>query len=830
MQKIFSILFALLVCNAWAWAQNCGQPQGSMLFQGNQVRYQIKVGSGFPFNCTTNLPLFLPDTTSPTLSTLFASHLWLGAYDLNGTAYIAANMYGSCRSTGADFYAGPIDATGTTICNGYDKVWSVNGSDLTALIADFADNGVINNSVSTDIMGFPCRNNPYFSTYNNGTTLLPNRDFAAFKDRNNDGIYNPMQGDYPIIPQTDGSVLPEKMAWIVYNDNGVHNETGGNPMKAEIQATYYSFSCGNLLTDRTTFVSYKIFNRNPTTLIMSAGMWADFDIGCYVDDYIGSIPSQNTMFGYNSDVYDDANCPSGQSGGFGYNIPTQSITFLNRPMTKMSYWNRNGNFQRSDPSQAQEYLNYMQGLWRDGSPYYPCGDGSTPCPDDPTATTKIVFPGKLFNSSEWSMWSPIGVAGSDFRSLAIASADTLAQNESTILTMALSCHKETEYWRNVNKTYTNIARVQRFYDSTYVGACIPVHYCTTDCVYPGDSNKDGTVNDLDVLYVGCSWNNTGGQRIEYNVNFEPVDAPTWTQPTLVNNLNRNHQDCSGDGIVNGIDTAIIRRNFGSIRPDSIPIVYTPSGITLSLESNTTRLQNLDSIPQSYLPSFIPAKIRLNGNANNQVEDFYGVAFSLDADSLFTISVLTSNPLTSYFRVDTSIYLIKLRVRTSTITPFARGIDVVIVRKDGQNFTGNAFDLMTFNLRRTTANIIYNQSVGYARFSNVRMIRNDGTILAYGAKDQGMVFTTSTTVLDTETDTPLSFSLYPNPAQTQFTLTKPTADAAKLSITDLAGRSIYTQLLTQNDTIIATENWQNGVYLVVIEENGSRAVQKIVVLH
>jgi hypothetical protein len=180
-------------------------------------------------------------------------------------------------------------------------------------------------------------------------------------------------------------------------------------------------------------------------------------------------------------------------------------------------------------------------------------------------------------------------------------------------------------------------------------------------------------------------------------------------------------------------------------------------------------------------------------------------------------------------LDPNIYLVQYKTKQTTFSGLNRkSIDVVITRKDGQNFTGNAMDLFAFKFRKGA--IIYNQTTSFARFSKVRMIKNDGMILNYGAKDQRIVFTTSTTVLATENQTPLTFECFPNPAQTQFTLTKPSDNNAKLTVTDLAGRTVYTQLLTQNDSLIPCENWQNGVYLLVIEENGSRAVQKMAILH
>jgi Secretion system C-terminal sorting domain/Dockerin type I domain len=846
MKKHFFLFLALFMSGA-VWAQttqsvlSCTRPSGQLPFQGNQVRYTLKVGDAVPFGAGSQA-LYRPDTAFANVATLYAANLWLGSTDDAGFGYIAANTYGSGSATGSDFYAGPIDTSQYAVCAGYDKIWSVRRYMLLALLDDFNDNGVINNPIHPDIMGFPCRNNPHFSAYNNGTVLLSDHDFAAFKDRNNDGIYDPLQGDYPIIPETDGTVLPEQLAWFVFNDegnNGYHAQTGGiNIMRAEIQATVYAFSCPDPMLDRTTFLSYKIINQSRFAQTMTAGIWSDPDLGCPTDDYIGCIPSMNTAFVYNSDVYDDINCSIGGSAiaGFGTVIPAQAITFLNKTMGSAGYYMNGGGPKNGDPFGADQYLNYLNGFWRDGSPYYPCGDGSLPCDIDSTIT-KFVFPGNANNGVGWSMKFPItsmSLPNADYITISATQPQRLLPTESMTVTLAFSYHSETgaEHWQNIYKMYQNLPLLQQFYNNGYTGGCVqPTTYCTGDCVFAGDTNKDGEVSSLDILYMGCAWNNTGAQRTDRSGIFQPSVASNWTQTPLANNLNRKHQDANGDGKVSYSDLKTINANFGLRNMNYTGTNYTPAGNALVLESNTPLLTDLDSIPQNFTAANIPVKVRLKGN-NNQVQNFYGVSFTLTVpDTLFYISQNPNILLNNLIMVDTSVYLVNMKfkkgVGTQVFNP-QKSIDVVIVRRDGQNFNGSGIDLLSLKIRRN--NVVYNQTVGCARFSNVRMIKNDGTTLPYGAQEQCMVFTTSTTVLATEGTTVLQFEAYPNPTENEITLVKPTDNRAMMTATDLAGRTVFTQQLTQNTTTIPTHDWQNGVYFITIVENGSRAVQKIVVLH
>lgn len=74
-----------------------------------------------------------------------------------------------------------------------------------------------------------------------------------------------------------------------------------------------------------------------------------------------------------------------------------------------------------------------------------------------------------------------------------------------------------------------------------------------------------------------------------------------------------------------------------------------------------------------------------------------------------------------------------------------------------------------------------------------------------------------------------FSLSPNPATTQTTITIPASMVGStLTLTDLTGRKVSnTQLLSQHSTF-QTQHLPNGIYLLTVEKDGNRATQKLVV--
>ena len=347
MEKI--ILFILVcVCGATtAVAQSnstmnvgCNTPTAQKTITNGHLSANLLNG-GDGFHDFQDKAKFFPDNVNfPGVATLYASSLWLSAYNSNSDLCVAAQTY---RQTNGDYFAGPLSAAGTAAsadCTNYDRIWSVTSADINAVISDYNNNGVMNNPIPTNILGYPCRNNANFQALF-GFSLPANTSFAPFKDRNNNGNYEPNLGDYPIIPNTAGQTVPAQMAFCVFNDEGngqTHGDSGGKPIKAEVQATFYTLNSTVPFVQSTLFVSYNITNKSGGTLTDTyATIWTDPDIGCWNDDYMGTSPSNNTIYAYNADNDDDLPCidPIGTiTPSFGTHTPTQAVTFLNKSMDK----------------------------------------------------------------------------------------------------------------------------------------------------------------------------------------------------------------------------------------------------------------------------------------------------------------------------------------------------------------------------------------------------------------------------------------------------------------------------------------------------------------
>src|ERR1051326_191242 len=222
---------------------------------------------------------------------------------------------------------------------------------------------------------------------------------APFYDMNGDGIYNPYDKDYPLIPG-------DQAVYFIYNDNlrgAIHGQTNGQHLGTEIHGMAYAFACtADSALNNTIFINYTIINRSLVTYYNCyVGMWTDFDIGYSGDDYVGCDVSRNAFYAYNGNNNDG----NGGPGTYGNRTGAQGVVVLQGPeadisdgidnnencivdepgernsISKFISYNNDASIQ-GNPSVAYDYYNYMRGIWRDNTPITYGGVGhntGTPC-------------------------------------------------------------------------------------------------------------------------------------------------------------------------------------------------------------------------------------------------------------------------------------------------------------------------------------------------------------------------------------------------------------------------------------------------------------------
>ncbi|MCX6248843.1 MAG: T9SS type A sorting domain-containing protein [Bacteroidetes bacterium] len=252
-------------------------------------------------------------------NTIFLSTLWMAGMDQNSNLHLASQLYGQGPGYGSahtkyDFFAGPVmDSAAYSIYQDtlWNYIWNVKKSEIDYHKAHYADPGY---QPVHDILTWPGNGN---------VSLGQAAQLAPYFDRNENGIYNPLDGDYPLI-------RGDQALFFIFNDDRQsHSETQGAKLRAEVHGMAYAFDLPeDTAFNNTIFLNYKIFNRSNNIYTNTYfGIWTDLDIGWFQDDYIGCDVERGMYYGYNGNPVDG----NGQPGSYGDHPPVQSVTFLGGP-------------------------------------------------------------------------------------------------------------------------------------------------------------------------------------------------------------------------------------------------------------------------------------------------------------------------------------------------------------------------------------------------------------------------------------------------------------------------------------------------------------------
>lgn len=243
------------------------------------------------------------------------------------------------------------------------------------------------------------------------------------------------------------SLFGDETHWWVFNDNGnIHGESNGDPIGMEIRAQAFAFATSDDV-NRMTFYNYEMINKGTQTLYETYfSQYIDADVGGAFDDFIGCDVSRGLGYAYNGDNLDEN---ASGSLGYGENPPAVGVDFFEGPyldvdgrdnigpyydtinnievvplvgdaiaddgivykgiglgysdgiidnerfgMRRFTYFTGTGAvYPYSDPSNANEFYNFMSGTWANGSEMFYGGAGYVGSPGVTTTPSDYLFPG-----------------------------------------------------------------------------------------------------------------------------------------------------------------------------------------------------------------------------------------------------------------------------------------------------------------------------------------------------------------------------------------------------------------------------------------------------
>ncbi|MBT3208575.1 MAG: T9SS type A sorting domain-containing protein [Bacteroidetes bacterium] len=419
----------------------CTQATTSTNLELNNVRAMIHTGGDMWWDLQGTAEYEVPKGSGKTA--FFAGSIWIGGKDINGQLKLAAIQF---RSSGTDYWTGPLIVDGpersnvtADICHEYDRHYSISRNEV----------AMFRNYINASLSGDQATLEKDFVGYQVPTIIeewpahgpAGGYDYylAPFFDKNDDGTYNHLDGDYPFY-DLDGALpcgttrekrLPrlfgDETLWWVYNDKGnIHTETGGDAVGMEIRAQGFAFATNDELNNMT-FYNYALLNRSTFVLYDSYfGVWSDADMGYAFDDYVGCDVQRGLGYLYNGEATD------GTGQLFAYGGPTPpppaiGVDFFEGPymddnygddrpdggcdmsinglnfgdgvagnerwgMRRYIYYNNDqGNM--GNPGSAVEHYNYLTGFWKDGNSLLYGGTGHPSDSDTEDQITDFMFPG-----------------------------------------------------------------------------------------------------------------------------------------------------------------------------------------------------------------------------------------------------------------------------------------------------------------------------------------------------------------------------------------------------------------------------------------------------
>jgi len=264
-------------------------PFGQHFWDFDSARFEVPKGSG--------------------KNSLFSNTLWIGGIDENNQMHVAAERY---RSEGHDYASGP--AGGTCDSNFQKKWcnnWKVSKDDIRYHINNYFQPGY---KAIKAIETWPAHGD---------IAVGQQKNYAPYYDANHNNIYDPYNGDYPLI-------RGDQAIFFIMNDfRFIHTESKSSQLNVEITGMAYAFDKPEDSTlNNSIFFHYEILNCSDTTYYDTyLGLYTDFDLGYPLDDYLGSDVTNGLLYGYNGHSVDG----SGQPWAYGDHPPAVGLKLIGGP-------------------------------------------------------------------------------------------------------------------------------------------------------------------------------------------------------------------------------------------------------------------------------------------------------------------------------------------------------------------------------------------------------------------------------------------------------------------------------------------------------------------
>lgn len=337
---------------------------------------------GYLFNNSTNGTAAYEVPKNSGLNTIYHASFWFAAKNSNGILHLSGSAPQGYLIEN-DLHSGPISSNSSYNSQNYinqyiESIWQVTRQEILNHISSYSSVGY---TVPSSISTWP----------GNGNTILGvAADLAPYIDLNNNGIYDPANGDYP-------DIRGDEAVYVIMNDKSYSPDQ--NALGIEVHLMAYQYTSGNYLNN-TTFLNLQVYNRSNTNYNnFRQSLYLDFDIGNYSDDYIGCFPEKHIVFGYNGDDNDESD---GGQQGYGSNPPCQGAAILSHDLFSAGYFTGSSQYPYGDYALTDDAMwNLMNAHWTDGTYWLHGGQGYAGSAGVSNNISNFLFDGNPNDPDGW---------------------------------------------------------------------------------------------------------------------------------------------------------------------------------------------------------------------------------------------------------------------------------------------------------------------------------------------------------------------------------------------------------------------------------------------
>ena len=614
--KTLLILLTFLLPSVLYCQSPCRGSNTNYYFNSNNIGATFNT-SGGKFYIEDGVSFQVPHPGPNHVNIIRASSPWIGAI-VDNLMHIAAQTYTGLNNF--DFTPGPLGPGATIysdLCIEFDTIWRVYREEILKHIFDFLQDGEIDYPVAS-VFGWPAEGNPYFQNIH-GFELPENHigGWADYFDINNNHIYEPQMGEYPVVKMKNKYYIPDQILWQTFNDQGYHLQSNGKQLGIEIQLTAFGFNCtDNGLLGNSLFNTYKIINQSDKTIdSLFFGMFAAYRLGCEPDDFIGCDTTRNAVFVYNGDEVDgdDGNDCSSGSVTYGPYPPALSMSYISHPLNSFIAFNRMIN-------SSHEYYRALTGRWRDNTPITAFDWGYNPGVSE--GITKFLFYGDPRDSTQWHQQDRLPIHQYDpLYTVSSINLGRLQPSQVVLAETIYMFHQDSmlNNLEHIGLMHSDIGELNIMLNDVYAFCTSPLPCFDGDCIWPGDINHNGIADHYDLLYWGVMQDQSGSAR-KGLTSWRGHYGEDWSQST-VHGVNFKHGDADGNGLINFDDLERNTKHFLFTHDHYVPDNQYPVGPEILLTSDPINASGGIS--------------RFSITTNVDLDQIHGLAYELEFDtSLF----------------------------------------------------------------------------------------------------------------------------------------------------------------------------------------------------